>query len=82
MGNSSSIRQFSSVSRTRILLICPQCSQEHVESSDTLRGARFYPCAGEGCDYRFDLAAAPRRNFTQGLADAWRRLYAALMPAS
>jgi hypothetical protein len=81
MADISNIRQLVSVARTRILLICPDCGQEHTEFSDKLRGTRFFACTGEACDYRFDLVAGPRRNALQRLAYAWRRLYTALIPA-
>lgn len=81
MGHVPDIRDIASAARTRILLICPDCGEENVEFADRLRGRGFYVCAGEGCDFRFDLAAGPRRSLTRGFAEAWRRFYAALSPA-
>lgn len=74
------IRQLVAVARSRVLLICPDCGQEHTEFADKLRGSRFYACTGDGCDYRFDLLEGPRSSMLQGLAAAWRRFYAALIP--
>jgi hypothetical protein len=82
MADISNVRQLVSVARTRILLICPDCGQEHTEFADKLRGARFYSCTGEACEYRFDLVAGPHRNFFQRLIYAWRRLFSAFIPAS
>jgi hypothetical protein len=81
MGDISNIRQLMSAARSRILLICPDCGQEHLEFADRLRGSRFYACTGDGCDYRFDLVAGPRPTALQGFAAALRRFYAALIPA-
>jgi hypothetical protein len=81
MGDISNIRQLMSAARSRILLICPDCGQEHLEFADRLRGSRFYSCTGDGCDYRFDLISGPRPSFLQGLAAALRRFYAAVIPA-
>jgi hypothetical protein len=81
MADISNVRQLVSAARTRILLICPDCGQEHMEFADRLRGTRFFACTGEACDYRFDLVAGPRGNFLQRFAYAWRRLYTALIPA-
>jgi hypothetical protein len=81
MGDISNIRQLMSAARNRILLICPDCGQEHLEFADRLRGSRFYACTGEGCDYRFDLVAGPRPTALQEFAAALRRFYAALIPA-
>ena len=39
MGDMSNIRQLMSAARSRILLICPDCGQEHLEYADKLRGA-------------------------------------------
>jgi hypothetical protein len=69
------IRQVQSAAR--ILLICPDCGQETAEFADTLRGLRAFYCAGDGCDFIFDLAG-PRRDFGSGFADAWRRFCAAI----
>jgi hypothetical protein len=82
MADISNIRQLVSVARTRILLICPDCGQEHAEFADKLRGMRFYSCTGDACDYRFDLVAGPRGNFLQRFVYAWRRLFAVFIPAS
>jgi hypothetical protein len=81
MGDISNIRQLMSAARSRILLICPDCGQEHLEFADRLRGSRFYACTGDGCDYRFDLVAGPRPSAFQEFAAALRRFYAALIPA-
>jgi hypothetical protein len=81
MGDISNIRQLMSAARSRILLICPECGQEHLEFADKLRGLRFYVCTGEACDYRFDLVAGPRPTALQEFAAALRRFYAALIPA-
>jgi hypothetical protein len=82
MADISNIRQLVSVARSRILLICPDCGQEHTEFADRLRGVRFFSCIGDGCDYRFDLIAGPRNSFFQRLAHAWRKLFAAFIPAN
>jgi transposase-like protein len=81
MGDISNIRQLVSAARSRILLICPDCGQEHVEFADRLRGSRFYSCTGDNCDYRFDLVAGPRTTYLQRIVAAWRRFYTAFMPA-
>ena len=81
MGDISNVRQLVSAARSRILLICPDCGQEHLEFADKLRGARFYACAGESCGYRFDLVSSPRPTAFQEFAAAMRRFYAALIPA-
>jgi hypothetical protein len=81
MGDMSNIRQLMSAARSRILLICPECGQEHLEFADKLRGLRFYACTGEGCDYRFDLVSGPRPSFLQGITASLRRFYATLIPA-
>jgi predicted RNA-binding Zn-ribbon protein involved in translation (DUF1610 family) len=77
----SNIRQLVSAARARILLICPECGQEHIEFTDKLRGSRFFACAGDDCGYRFDLVSGPRGTAFQRLVYAWRRLFAALLPA-
>jgi transposase-like protein len=82
MGDISNIRQLVSAARSRILLICPDCGQEHVEFADRLRGSRFYSCTGDGCDYRFDLVAGPRTSYLQRIVAVWRRFYTAFMPAA
>ena len=41
-----------------------------------LRGTRFYACAGEGCDYSFDLAG-PGKRAANSLAEACKKFYAA-----
>lgn len=81
MTDISSIRQLVSAARSRILLICPECGQEHTEFADKLRGSRFFACTGEACDYRFDLVAGPQGTVVQRLVHAWRRLFTALLPA-
>jgi transposase-like protein len=81
MEDISHIRQLVSAARSRILLICPDCGQEHVEFADKLRGLRFYSCTGDGCDYRFDLLSGPPASPLQRIIAAWRRFYAAFMPA-
>ena len=43
-------------STARVVMICPDCGQENSEFAETLRGIRFYACAGEGCDYSFMLS--------------------------
>jgi transposase-like protein len=82
MGTIPNIREIPSAARIRVLLICPDCGQENVEFADRLRGTSIYYCTGDGCDYRFDLVGGPRKSFVQGFAEAWRRFYAALTPAS
>jgi transposase-like protein len=77
----SNIRQLVSAARTRILLICPDCGQEHTEFADKLRGSRFYTCIGDDCGYRFDLVSGPRGTSFQRFVYAWRRLFTALLPA-
>jgi hypothetical protein len=64
-------------SATRILLICPDCGQENSEFADTLRTTDSYSCRGDGCNYSFDLAAAPHNDFGMGIAEACKRFYAA-----
>jgi len=81
MEDLANIRRLISAAKSRILLICPDCGQEHLEFADRLRSARFYACRGEGCDYHFDLAAGPSSTARQGFAALWRRFYAALIPA-
>jgi hypothetical protein len=70
-----------SAARSRILLICPACNQEHLEFADKLRASRFYTCAGDECGYRFDLMSGPRGTAFQRVVYMWRRLFAALLPA-
>jgi hypothetical protein len=60
-----------------ILLVCPVCGQENSESADTLRRAGTFYCAGEDCDYIFDLAPGRRADLGKGLIDACKRFYAA-----
>ena len=81
MGDISNVRRLMSAARSRILLIGPNCGQEHLEFADRLRGSRVYACTGDGCDYRFDLVAGPRPSALQEFAAALRRFYAALIPA-
>jgi hypothetical protein len=82
MEDLANIRRLISAAKSRILLICPDCGQEHLEFADRLRSTRFYACRGEGCDYRFDLAADGRaRHYLKDFAEACKRLYAAIYPA-
>jgi hypothetical protein len=37
---------------------------------------RFYACAGEGCDYSFDLAG-PGKRVANSLAETCKKFYAA-----
>jgi len=80
MEDLANVRRLVSAAKSRILLICPDCGQEHLEFADKLRSMRLYACRGEGCDYRFDLVAGPRSTMRQGFAALWRRFYAALIP--
>jgi predicted RNA-binding Zn-ribbon protein involved in translation (DUF1610 family) len=73
MEDTSSVRQLVAAARSRILLICPDCGQEHLEFADKLRGLRNYPCRGDGCGFRFDLNASPSPRFVLDIAGAWRR---------
>jgi transposase-like protein len=82
MGETANIRQIPTAARTRILLICPDCGAENAEYADRLRGMSSYACAGDECGYRFDLLNGARKNLLQGFAEAMRRFYAALIPAS
>jgi hypothetical protein len=66
----------------RILLICPDCGQEHMEFADRLRGARYFACTGEDCSYRFDLTTGSGSTAFQRFFYAWHRLLVAVMPAS
>jgi hypothetical protein len=77
----SNIRQLVSAARSRILLICPDCGQEHMEFADKLRGSRFFSCIGDECGYRFDLVSGPQGGLFQRFVYAWRRLFAAFLPA-
>jgi hypothetical protein len=63
-------------STARIVMICPNCGYENSEFAETLRGMRFYACAGEGCDYSFDLAG-PGKRAANSLAEACKKFYAA-----
>src|ERR1700751_3476075 len=63
-------------STARIVMICPNCCQENSEYAETLRGMRFYACAGEGCDFSFDLAG-PGKRAANSLAEACKKFYAA-----
>lgn len=74
MGDAPDIRQTRFAAR--ILLICPECGQENSEFADKLRGMKTYCCAGDGCDYSFDLSGA-RRDVGKGFAEACKRFYAA-----
>jgi predicted RNA-binding Zn-ribbon protein involved in translation (DUF1610 family) len=77
----SNIRQLVTVARSQVLLICPECGQEHMEFADKLRASRFYACTGDECGYRFDLMSGPQGTFFQRFVYAWRRLFTALLPA-
>jgi hypothetical protein len=44
VADTSNIRQLVSAARSRILLICPECGQEHMEFADKLRALRSYAC--------------------------------------
>jgi hypothetical protein len=57
MGFNPAVWRSRSVERARVLLICPHCGHETPEYVDELRGITSYSCRGDGCDYRFDLAA-------------------------
>ena len=81
VADTSNIRQLVSAARSRILLICPECGQEHMEFADKLRASRFYACTGDECGYRFDLMSGPRGTVFQRFVYTWRRLFAALLPA-
>jgi hypothetical protein len=61
-------------------MICPLCGHENLEVTSSVRWGS-YPCNGDGCDYRFDPAGAPRQSVAEGFAAMWRRFYAALSPA-
>ena len=62
MGISPGSWQFRAAKRIRVLLICPQCGEQSTECVNKLGALSFYACRGEGCDYRFELKSAPRRN--------------------
>ena len=64
-------------STARIVMICPNCGQENSEYAETLRGMRFYACAGEGCDYSFDLAGSGKSAVGSSLTEACKKFYAA-----
>ena len=64
------------LSAARIVMICPNCGQENSEFAETLRSMRFYACAGEDCDYSFDLAGSGKRA-GNALAEACKKFYAA-----
>jgi len=72
MADAPDIRQVRSAAR--ILLICPECGQEHAEFADALRAVDSYACRGDGCDFSFDLAG-PRDG--KGFVEACKRFYAA-----
>lgn len=61
----------------RVLLICPDCGHENAEYADRLRSAGTYYCAGDNCDYIFDLLPGRRIDFGKSLLDACRKFYAA-----
>jgi hypothetical protein len=63
-------------SATRILLVCPDCGERNPEPADRLRGMRTYCCAGDGCDYIFDLAPGRPLEFGGGFIEACKRFYA------
>ena len=77
MGHNPTFRQIQATAR--ILLICPDCGQGNAEFADRLRAMSMFHCNGDGCDYIFDLAV-PRQGVASGLAEVWRRFYAALYP--
>jgi hypothetical protein len=58
------------------LLICPDCGHQASEFAEKLRGMSSFYCAGEGCDYLFDLAGS-RKHAGKGFAEACKRFYAA-----
>jgi hypothetical protein len=60
----------------RILLICPDCAHENTEYAQTLQGKATFYCAGDACDYIFDLGRRP--DFSSGFAELCKRFYAAL----
>lgn len=69
------IRQIQTTAR--ILLICPECGQENSEFAEALRRMSTFYCAGEDCDYIFDLAPGRRTDLGRGFIDACKRFYAA-----
>jgi hypothetical protein len=71
MGDDRDIRQ---VRAARILLICPDCGHENAEYAQVLQGKSTFYCAGEGCDYIFELAPGRGTSF----AELCKRFYAAL----
>jgi hypothetical protein len=73
VGDTPNIRQIRSAAR--ILLICPNCGQENSEFADKLRGMNSYACAGDGCDYRFDIAGS-RQGLGKGFVETCKRFYA------
>jgi hypothetical protein len=75
MGDSPDIRQVRAPAR--ILLICPDCGHENAEYAETLRGTGTFYCAGDGCDYIFDLAAGRAQDFSKSFAELCRKFYAA-----
>jgi rubredoxin len=75
MGDSPDIRQVRAVAR--ILLVCPDCGHENAEYAKTLRGTGTFYCAGDGCDYIFDLAPGERRGIGGSFSELCKRLYAA-----
>ncbi len=74
MGDSPDIRQVRAAAR--ILLICPDCGHENAEYAEALRGTGTFYCAGDGCDYIFDLAPGQPRDFAKSFAELCRKLYA------
>jgi predicted RNA-binding Zn-ribbon protein involved in translation (DUF1610 family) len=81
VADTSNIRQLVSAARGRVLLICPECGQEHMEFAGKLRASRFYACTGDECGYRFDLTSGRRGTAFRRFVYTWRRLFAALLPA-
>lgn len=77
MGEPPDIRQAQATAR--IVLICPDCGHENAEYAQMLRGKSTFYCAGDGCDYIFDLGR--RQDFGASFADLWKRFYAALYVA-
>lgn len=61
----------------RILMICPECGHENSEIAGRLRTMNGFSCRGDGCDYRFDFAAARGQT---GFGRRLQRFYAAFYP--
>jgi hypothetical protein len=79
MGDIPDIRQ--SRAAARILLICPDCGHENAEYAQMLQGKSTFYCAGDGCDYIFDLGRSRGRDFGTSLAELCERFSAALSAA-